>query len=274
VPGTVDDTADEVTRRGGRGIAVPCDHTVEDQVRALAERVRAETGRLDLLVNNAWGGYESKFGGPGFLNFWQQGSQYWEAMMERGVRTTMITTHHLLPLMLPSEALAAPAPIGLCQKCFQFVRPGEAVTPGDKNGLFRHDHDCVAALTQVPPRGLIVSTIAWTFGKPMSGYYGVSKAAVVRFMEELAHELRPWGIAACAVAPGFMRTERVMQVLGESSPVLDETESPEYVGRGIAALAADPERMERSGQVLAAGDLARVYGFTDVDGRQPPRFEI
>jgi NAD(P)-dependent dehydrogenase (short-subunit alcohol dehydrogenase family) len=231
MPGTIEDTAEEVTRRGGRGIAVRCDHTLDREVTALFRRVRHEQGRLDLLVNNAWGGYESPGLSPAW--FWRTPiERMWQGMFVAGVRAHLLASYHAIPLMLPRR------------------------------------------------RGLIVSTVAWNRGLYLGGLYDVSKHAIVRMIWGLAKELERHRIAAVAVAPGFMRTERVLARSGTDEagwkklPALRRTESPEYVGRGIVALAADPRVLRRSGCVFRAGDLARAYGFTDVDGRRVPPFSI
>ncbi|MCL5110412.1 MAG: SDR family NAD(P)-dependent oxidoreductase [Chloroflexi bacterium] len=229
LPGTVEETAEAVTARGGRGIPVVCDHTADNQVAVLFARVHLEQGRLDLLVNNVWGGYEryeseAAFGVP----FWQQPPRHWHGMFEAGLRAHLLASQHAAPLLVDQR------------------------------------------------RGLIVSTVAWDRGKYLGNlFYDVAKAAIVRLVFGMARELREHGVAVVAVAPGFMRTERVVAVVGEA-PEFDwsQTESPEYVGRAVAALAADPNVLDKSGQVLAVGDLAREYGFVDVDGRQVPSFHL
>lgn len=228
MPGTIDDTADEVTERGGTGIAVRCDHTVDAEVEALFERVGAEQGgRLDLLVNNAWGGYEGRMAGLPQGPFWTQDAGFWDSMFTAGVRPA-----------LAAGLLAAP----------RMVERG---------------------------RGLIVNVVAWMGGAYLRHlWYDLAKSAAVRMAFGMAEELRPHGVAAVALAPGFMRTERVMAAHAAWPFPLDRTESPEYLGRAVAALAADPEVMRWSGQVLDVGDLAREYGFTDVDGTQPVPFRI
>jgi NAD(P)-dependent dehydrogenase (short-subunit alcohol dehydrogenase family) len=124
-------------------------------------------------------------------------------------------------------------------------------------------------------RGLIVNTIAWAQGKYLRHlYYDVVKQAVARMAYGMALELKPHKVAAVAVAPGFVRTERVMAAHAAHPFDLSATESPEYIGRAVTYLAADPEVMKRTGQVLTAGQLAREYGFTDTDGRQPPPFDM
>lgn len=234
LPGSIDDTADEVTRAGGTGIAVRCDHTQDDEVRALFERVaREQGGQLDLLVNNAWGGHES-FDGVFDAPFWERPLANWESMMDRGVRNHLVAGRHAAPLFIKRQ------------------------------------------------RGLIVTTTYWDRGHYLKGnlFYDLAKSAMVRLAFDIAQELKPHGVASVALSPGWMRTEFVL--LGHQTdeahwherPALAQTESPRYLGRAVAALAGDPRAMDRTGEVLRVGDLARAYGFTDVDGRQPAPFEL
>ena len=233
MPGTIDDTADEVTRLGGRGIAVRCDHTRESDVQSLFERVQSEHGRLDLLVNNAWGGHES-FDGVFDAPFWKHPLAHWDSMMDRGVRC------HLL-------AARAAAPLLVQQGC-----------------------------------GLIVATTYWDRDRYLRGnlYYDLAKSAINRLAFGLAQELRAHGVASLALSPGWMRTELVLaghqadESNWRSKPALARTESPRYLGRAVAALAGDANVLARSGTVQRVGDLAREYGFTDIDGRQVPAFEM
>ena len=228
LPGTVDDTAEAVRDRGGTGIAVRVDHTLDAEVESLFARVRDEHGRLDLLVNNAWGGYEAYDGKTFVAPFWEQpAAQRWNGMFAAGVRAHLIASRYAAPLMVSRR------------------------------------------------RGLIVSTVAWAFDEYLGNlFYDVAKAAIIRMTFGMAHELRPYGVAAVALAPGFMRTERVLAAHAQEPFDLGPTESPEYLGRAIAVLAADPEILAKSGRLLTAGDLAREYGFTDVDGRQPEAFRL
>jgi NAD(P)-dependent dehydrogenase (short-subunit alcohol dehydrogenase family) len=271
--GTVEDAADEVTARGGEGIAVRCDHTDAAQVEALFERVGRERGRVDILVNNAWGGYErmNEFPGP----FWTQPVDvHWRGMFEAGVRAHLLAARFATPLMLPPDAPRKPTMVGVCSKCGLYIWQGEAMEPGER-GFHHHAYDCVAAAEAVPGRALIVSTVAWLFGRYIGLlYYDTAKAAVVRMAWGLSRELRRYGIASVALAPGFMRTERVMEAHAKHPFDLTHTESPEYSGRAVAALAGDAEVMRWTGQVLTPGELARAYGFTDVDGTQPEPFRI
>lgn len=227
LPGTIEEAAAEVTARGGEGIAVRVDHVDDGQVRGLFERVAAEQGRVDLLVNNVWGGYEGYFDADFDGPFWRQPAGRWDGMFTAGVRAHFTASAAVAPLMVERGS------------------------------------------------GLIVSTVAWAFGEYMGNVlYDVSKAAIIRMMHGMASDLRSFGVAALAVAPGFMRTERVLAAHASHPFDLSGTESPEYLGRAISALAADPDVIERSGGMYTAGELAREYGFTDVDGTQPEPFRI
>jgi len=233
LPGTIDDTADEVTRRGGRGIAVRVDHTVDREVEALFGRVRREQGRLDLLVANAWGGYEHYFGttfddGSRFAApFWEQSLRRWDGMMTAGVRAQLVSAFFAVPLL-------------------------------GRRG-----------------RGLVVLTGAGDRGRYLGSLvYDLAKNAVSRMALGMGRELLARGVAAVALFPGFLRTERVMAAHARDPFDLGPTESPEYAGRAVAMLSADPRAIRLTGQTLAAGDLARRYRFTDVDGRRVPPFRI
>jgi NAD(P)-dependent dehydrogenase (short-subunit alcohol dehydrogenase family) len=227
LPGTVDETAAAVTARGGRGIPARCDHAVDAEVEALFARVREESGRLDVLVNNAWGGYEAHEGRGFVAPFWEQPLRHWHGMFTVGVRAHLVASQLAVPLMLPAG------------------------------------------------RGLIVHTTAWDRDKYLVNlFYDVAKAAVARMAFGMARELRPHGVAVVALAPGFVRTERVEAAFAAVGRLPEGLESPEYAGRAVAALAADPDVLARSGQTVTAGGLAAEYGFTDVDGRQPPPFHM
>jgi len=217
-PGTIDDTAEEVTARGGTGIAVRCDHTDDAQVEAVFNRVQKEQGRLDLLVNNAWSGYE--ISPDPSLAFWEIEWRHWDLMFDGGLRAAAF-----------ASSLAAPA----------MVAAG---------------------------RGLIVN-ITWVLDRPHGhAFYEVVKNATNKLTAQMAEDLRSYGVACVAVSPGFMRLER-MNLTPERAAT---TESPEFVGRAVAALAADENRLEKSGRVLTVPELARAYGFSDVDGKQQSTF--
>jgi NAD(P)-dependent dehydrogenase (short-subunit alcohol dehydrogenase family) len=129
--------------------------------------------------------------------------------------------------------------------------------------------------------GLIINTTFWDRSKCLSGLpYDLAKTAVNRLAYAMALELKPYGVAAVALSPGWMRTEAVLRAYDtdeehwQQVPDLARTESPQYIGRAVAALAADPKVMEKTGRILTAGDLAREYDFTDYDGRQPPAYRM
>jgi NAD(P)-dependent dehydrogenase (short-subunit alcohol dehydrogenase family) len=235
VPGTIDATAREVTSRGGRGVAIRCDHTVDADVESVFGRIRDEQGRLDLLVNNVWGGYESSECRPlPLVPFWEQSLHQWEAMFTAGVRAHLVASRLAVPMMLPAR------------------------------------------------RGLIVSTTANLEALPYlrNLFYDLAKHATSRLVWAMAQELREHGIAALAVAPGFMRTERVSEAFRRAgaAAALDgpggPKETPAYFGRAVVALASDESVLQKSGQLLEVGTVAREYGFTDVDGTQPPPFRV
>ena len=227
LPGTVGETADTVTKRGGHGIGVRCDHTADAEVEALFARVAQEEGRLDLLVNNVWGGYEqhdlARFAAP----FWEQPLRHWSGMFESGVRAHLVATRLAVPLMFPQR------------------------------------------------RGLIVHTTAWDRNKYLGNlFYDLAKATVNRMAFGMARGLEPHQVAVVALAPGFVGTERVLAAFAAAGRAPPDLESPAYIGRAVVALAADANILARSGRVLTVGQLATEYGFTDVDGRQWPPFQI
>ena len=233
MPGSIEDTAEEVTREGGRGIPVRCDHTDAADVESLVARVQRDEDRLDLLVNNAWGGHEA-FTGVFDAPFWEQPLDQWDAMLDRGVRNHLLASRTAIPFMLQRRA------------------------------------------------GLIVTTTFWDRDRYIRGnlVYDLAKSAMNRLAFGMAEELRPHGIASVAVSPGWMRTELILtghrtdEAHWRERPALARTESPRYLGRAVVALAADPRVLDRTGQVLRVADLAREYGFTDVDGRQVEAFEL
>ncbi|MFE1341680.1 SDR family oxidoreductase [Streptomyces sp. NPDC058733] len=232
-PETIEDTADLVTAAGGTGIAVPADHLDPAQVRAVIERIDDERGRLDVLVNDIWGG-ETLF---------EWDTPVWEHDLDNGLRllrlavdTHAITSHHALPLLLR--------------------RPG---------GLVVEMTDGTAEYNGVTYRN--------------SFFYDLAKTAVLRMGFSLGRELGPRGATALALTPGWMRSEIMLDAFGvreenwrdalERVPHFAISETPRFVGRAVAALAADPDVARFNGQSLSSGGLARVYGFTDLDGSRP-----
>ena len=220
--GTVEQTAAEVTAAGGVGIGVACDHTDDDQVRDLFDRVRRDHGRVDILVNNVWGGYaayhEERFAdidGP----FWEAPPALWDEMFTAGVRAHYVASALAVPLMGAG---------GLIANVSFFV------------GSHLTDHSVA---------------------------YSVAKAADDRMAAMMARQLAGRGVSAVSLYPGLVRTESVLA--GGDFFDLSNSESPEFTGRAVAALAADPDLRLLSGQTLVVAELAERYGFTDVDGRRP-----
>jgi NAD(P)-dependent dehydrogenase (short-subunit alcohol dehydrogenase family) len=232
-PETIEETAELVDALGGHGIAVQVDHLEPDQVAALVSRIRAEHGRLDVLVNDIWGGE--------LLVEWD--TPVWKHDLEKGLRmlrlaidTHLITAHHALPLLIE--------------------RPG---------GLLVEVTDGTAEYNACHYR--------------ISPFYDLAKVAINRLGWAHAKDLAPHGATAVSLTPGWLRSEMMLEHYGVSEenwrdatanqPDFAISETPRYVGRAVAALAADADRARWNGQSLSSGQLAQVYGFTDLDGSRP-----
>ena len=231
-PETIEETAELVSAAGGRGIAVRVDHLVPDEVRALIERIEQEQGRLDLLVNDIWGATRMEWN----KTVWESSLDYGLRTLRLGVDTHAITSHFALPLLIKK------------------------------------------------PGGLVVEVTDGTDeynskNYRVSFFYDLAKAAVNRMAFALAHELKPHGATAVSLTPGWLRSEAMLdayRVREENwldatkvQPHFAISESPAYVGRAVAALAQDPDVARWNGQSLSSGQLAKIYGFTDIDGSQP-----
>jgi NAD(P)-dependent dehydrogenase (short-subunit alcohol dehydrogenase family) len=232
-PETIEETAELVTAAGGEGIAVAVDHLDSAQVRGLVERIDSDHGRLDVLVNDIWGSE----------HLFEWSTPVWEHDLDNGLRllrlaihTHLITSHHALPLLLR--------------------RPGGlAVELTDGTAAYNADHYRV------------------------SMFYDLAKTSVTRMAWALAQELGPHEGTAVALTPGWMRSEAMLENHGvteaswrdatQRTPHFCISESPRYVGRAVAALAADRDASRWNGQSLSSGQLAQVYGFTDLDGTRP-----
>jgi NAD(P)-dependent dehydrogenase (short-subunit alcohol dehydrogenase family) len=232
-PETIEETAELVLQAGGRGIAAPTDHLDAAQVQALVTRIEQEQGRLDVLVNDIWG--------ADFLIEWNV--PVWQHSLERGLRmlrlaidTHIITSHFALPLLIRN--------------------------PG---GLVVEMTDGTADYNNTNYR--------------LSLFYDLAKTSVIRMAWAQAQELRPHQCTAVALTPGWLRSEQMLDNYGVSEanwrdaiakqPHFVITETPRYVGRAVAQLAGDPAVSRWNGQSLSSGQLAKVYGFTDLDGSQP-----
>lgn len=234
LPGTVGETVAELTSLGGTGVALACDHRDDEQVKAVFDRVQAEHGRLDVLVNNV-------FSSPDLVQwlgtpFWEQPISAWDQVMDIGMRSHYVASVFAAPLL--------------------FAAGGGLIANITSSGAIQYAHSVA---------------------------YGVGKAAVDKMTADMAHELEPHNVAVVSVWPGLVRTEFVrsgatvtdegremIQLSGQGSFDLTDAESPRFTGRAVAALAADPKVLTaRSGRAWLVADLARDYGFTDVNGLIP-----
>jgi dehydrogenase/reductase SDR family protein 1 len=222
VPGTIGATADEVTRSGGNGIPVRCDHSKDEEIQALFERVRNEQGRIDILVNNAFTvPSQSIFEG----RFWELPATLWDDFMQVGCRGHYMASHAAARMMVEQ-----------------------------RSGLIVNISSFAGA--------------AYVFNVP----YGVGKAAVDRMAKDMAVELRPYNVTCVSLWPGVVRTEYLVKAHSEGRiPFsIENGESPRFTGRAVVAVACDPKRIDKTGKALICYELAHEYGFTDIDGRQPP----
>jgi dehydrogenase/reductase SDR family protein 1 len=232
--GTIEDTAEEAQTLGGKAIPVRCDHRHDDEVREVFARIRADEGRLDVLVNNAWGGYEylhrgeyQHLGAP----FWTRPLSLWDDMFAGGLRAQYVASSLAAPLLIETGG-----------------------------GLIVH----ISSFAGIRSEGDVA--------------LGVAKAATDRLAEQTAEELRDHNIAVVSLYPGLVRTESILAAAEGGFLDLSNSESLQFIGRAVAALAADPHVLERTGKIVVAAELAEEYGFTDTDGKQPrslrPEFEV
>ncbi len=220
LPGSLAETAAEIASRGGRAIPLRCDHSVDADVEAVFERITADSGGLDILVNNVYCVPD----GPMFdTPFWQQPLSMWDEMHRVGLRSHYVASRLAVPHMV-----------------------------AQKRGLIAH-------ISSFGGRSYQLNVA-----------YGVGKAAVDRMARDMGHELRDHGVACVSLWPGIVRTERILAFADQLPFDLSNSESPEFTGRAIIALATDPALMQRSGRVWIVAELAREYEFTDIDGSQPP----
>ena len=227
---TIEDTAEMVTANGGKGIPVRVDHTVEKEVKALFERIKEEqNGQLDILVNDVWGGDPLTEWGKGF---WEHSLANGLLMQQRAVHSHVMTSYYGAPLMVARQ------------------------------------------------QGLIIEITDGTDYRYRGNmYYSLAKVSAIHLAAAMAEDLRPHGVAAVAVTPGFLRSEAMLEHFGVSEenwreagkqdPHFLMSETPTYIGRAVAALAADPDRMDKSGQSFSTWGLSDEYGFTDADGGRP-----
>ena len=209
------DLTPEITR-------ITCDHRDDLAVAQAFRQIADAAGRLDILVNVAWGGYERMVEDGRFTfvaPFWEQPAWRWDAMVTSVVRAAFVASQHAARMMVPARS------------------------------------------------GLIVHISSWAAQKHVANtLYGLAKAATDKMASDMAHEMKPHGVTVVSLYPGLVRTEAV---LAAGVFDLSNSESPEYIGRAVSALAIDPDLSRRSGAVLVAAALGEEYGFSDVDGRRP-----
>ena len=232
-PETIEETAELVSAPAARASPSRVDHLVADEVGRLVDRIRAEQGRLDVLVNDIWGGEKLfEWNKP----VWEHNLDNGLRMLRLGIDTHLITAHHALPLLIE--------------------RPGGLlVEVTDGTAEYNADH------YRIYP------------------FYDLAKVAVTRMAWAHAKDLAPHGATAVSITPGWLRSEMMLEAFGvteanwrDATPRVPHfviSETPRFVGRAVAALAADPDRARWNGQSLSSGGLAQVYGFTDLDGSRP-----
>lgn len=213
--GSLPKTVEAVKRLGGTAIPVPCDHRDDAQVSAAFERIKREQGRLDILVNSAWAGYEGYSDNrhyPPLHPFWQKPISFWDENLD-GIRWAYVASAFAAPIMVAQGS------------------------------------------------GLIVNI---SFGPldPGNPAYNIAKAAADQLAREMAHALREHQVTAVALHPGLVRTEIVL--INAQYFDMSQSQSPQFTGRAVAALAADPARLDKTGQVFSVAALAQEYGFSDV----------
>ncbi|MEI8697163.1 MULTISPECIES: SDR family oxidoreductase [unclassified Mesorhizobium] len=232
-PETIEETAELVSALGGKGIAVQVDHLISEDVRKLVDRIRAEQGRLDILVNDIWGGEKLfEWNKP----VWQHNLENGLRMLRLAIDTHLITAHHALPLLIE--------------------RPGGLlVEVTDGTSEYNADH------------------------YRLSPFYDLAKVSVTRMAWAHAQDLAPHGATSISLTPGWLRSEMMLEAFGVTEdnwrdatakvPHFIISETPRFVGRAVTALATDADLSRWNGQSLSSGGLARVYGFTDLDGSRP-----
>lgn len=243
-PGSVEETAQAITQMGGHGIAVVCNHAVDDEVARLMERIDQDHGRLDILVNNAFrlpaGGVQKLYG-----KFWEQGIHIWDTLHNVGLRSHFVATCFAMPLLRKAAA---------------------ATTTENQQRRNNLPRPLIAMISSF-------GGITYTFNVP----YGVQKAAVDRLVKDMAVELTPENIAVVSLWPGLVSTERTEISVANGDwdryvrLPLDHAESPRFTGRAVVNIALDDKNLiAKSGTYQVVAELAQEYGFTDVDGTIPP----
>ena len=229
LPGTVQQTAELITEKGGEGIAILCDHQNDEEVKGVFEKIESRYNKLDILVNNVWGGYEAMFDEQGEYiwekPFWQQPLKQWDLMFASGVRAHYVSSQYAAKLMTKTKS------------------------------------------------GLIVNISFWSAQKFVANVtYGVSKAATDKLTYDTAQNLKPFNVSVLSLYPGLVRTERVLKIAEYLD--LSNSESPQFLGKIVSALAKDPQIIKQTGTVQIAAELGIKYGILDIDGKQPKPLRI
>ncbi len=231
-PETIEETAALVDEAGGHGIAVRVDHLAPDEVRALVARIEQEQAGLHVLVNDIWGATKMEWD----KSVWESDLEYGLRTLRLAVDTHVITSHFALPLLIKTQG-------------------GLVVEVNDGTDEYNATNYRV------------------------SFFYDIAKATVNRMAFALGHELQPYGATAVSVTPGWLRSEAMLDAYQVTeanwldatkvSPHFAISESPAFVGRAVVALAQDPDVARWNGKSVSSGELAKVYGFTDLDGSRP-----
>lgn len=221
--GSLSETENEIKNHNGIGYGTKCDHTDDGQTKAVVEKIIAEQGKIDILVNNVWGGYEYYNDGTPFWTengFWTAPLSRFDKMFTAGVRAHYVSSYYTVPYMIKNQT------------------------------------------------GLIVNISFWAAERNDMGVsYGMAKSATNKLTETMAYELKENHISVVTIYPGLVRTESVLKASDYFD--LSNSESPEFIGMAVAALASDHNIMEKSGSKMTAAQVAIDYGYTDIDGKQP-----
>jgi dehydrogenase/reductase SDR family member 1 len=221
--GTLEDTARQIEKLGGKAIFIHCDHSKDDETKNVFDQIEQKAGGLDILVNAAWAGYENVFNPNNFTwanKFWEQPISTWDSMFEVGLRSSFVASQYAARMMIKRK------------------------------------------------QGLVVNVSYWAAQKYLGNVpYGVNKCATDRLTKDCAQELQIHNVAVVSLYPGLVRTERVMG--GAEFFDMSNSESEQFSGRAVAALAADENILEKTGSVQVSALVAEKFGFTDIDGSRP-----